>query len=90
MTQGLWDEEDGFFYDVLRMPDDCEVPVRARSMVGLLPLFAATLKLRQSTLWERARRTSRRACRVVPRPTSRSFAGFVREASQRTGRPASC
>ncbi|MFO1406644.1 MAG: hypothetical protein U1F08_03815 [Steroidobacteraceae bacterium] len=37
----LWDEEDGFFYDRIRMPDGSSRPVRARSMVGLLPLFAA-------------------------------------------------
>ena len=37
----LWDEPDGFFYDRLRMPDGSSLPLRARSMVGLLPLFAA-------------------------------------------------
>ena len=37
----LWDEEDGFFYDRLRRPDGSMVAVRARSMVGLLPVFAA-------------------------------------------------
>ena len=37
----LWDEADGFFYDRLRKPDGSIVPLRARSMVGLLPLFAA-------------------------------------------------
>jgi hypothetical protein len=50
-TQGLWDEEDGFFYDRIRTPDGKSMPVRARSMVGLLPLFAA-VKL-DATLWER-------------------------------------
>ncbi len=37
----LWDERDGFFYDVLLLPDGRTVPVRARSMVGLMPLIAA-------------------------------------------------
>jgi Mannosylglycerate hydrolase MGH1-like glycoside hydrolase domain len=37
----LWDDEDGFFYDRLRMPDGSSRPLRARSMVGLLPIFAA-------------------------------------------------
>jgi hypothetical protein len=37
---GMWDAEDGFFYDVLHMPDGSHVPLRARSMVGLIPLFA--------------------------------------------------
>jgi hypothetical protein len=40
---GLWDEEDGFFYDVLRRPDGEAVPLKVRSMVGLLPLAAATV-----------------------------------------------
>jgi hypothetical protein len=37
---GLWDEADGFFYDRLRLPDKRAVPLRVRSMVGLIPLFA--------------------------------------------------
>ncbi len=46
----LWDEEDGFFYDRLRMPDGSSHPLRARSMVGLLPIFAA-VRL-EAALWE--------------------------------------
>jgi len=49
MTE-LWDETDGFFYDRLRNPDGSVIPVRARSMVGLLPLFAA-VEL-NAPLWE--------------------------------------
>jgi mannosylglycerate hydrolase MGH1-like protein len=37
---GLWDETDGFFYDVLKFPDGRHHPMRVRSMVGLIPLFA--------------------------------------------------
>jgi hypothetical protein len=37
---GLWDETDGFFYDVLHTAKDEHVPLRIRSMVGLIPLFA--------------------------------------------------
>ncbi|HEX9145231.1 MAG TPA: glucosidase, partial [Candidatus Binatia bacterium] len=37
---GLWDEEDGFFYDVLRLPDGNHFPMKIRSMGGLIPLFA--------------------------------------------------
>ncbi len=37
---GLWDDEDGFFYDVLSLPGDRHVPLKVRSMVGLIPLFA--------------------------------------------------
>jgi hypothetical protein len=40
---GMWDEEDGFFYDVLRLPDGRSQRLRVRSMVGLLPLCAATV-----------------------------------------------
>ena len=36
----LWDEEDGFFYDVLRYPDGSFHKFRVRSLVGLIPLFA--------------------------------------------------
>jgi hypothetical protein len=37
---GLWDFEDEFFYDVLHLPDGAKVPLKVRSMVGLIPLFA--------------------------------------------------
>jgi hypothetical protein len=37
---GLWDDEDNFFYDVLYMPSGGKIPLRLRSMVGLIPLFA--------------------------------------------------
>ena len=36
----LWDDADGFFYDVLHLPDGRLTPIRLRSMVGLIPLFA--------------------------------------------------
>jgi hypothetical protein len=36
----LWDEEDGFFYDVLRYPDGTFQKLRVRSLVGLIPLYA--------------------------------------------------
>jgi hypothetical protein len=39
---GMWDEEDGFFYDVLRLPNGQAERLKVRSMVGLLPLCAAT------------------------------------------------
>jgi hypothetical protein len=38
----MWDEEDGFFYDVLRLPDGGARRLKVRSMVGLLPLCAST------------------------------------------------
>jgi len=39
----LWDDEDGFFYDVLRLPDGSATRLKVRSMVGLLPLCATTV-----------------------------------------------
>jgi len=36
----LWDEQDGFYYDVLHLPDGDHFPLRVRSMVGLIPLYA--------------------------------------------------
>jgi hypothetical protein len=47
----LWDEEDGFFYDRLRKPDGTTMVVRARSMVGLLPIFASVRF--NASLWQR-------------------------------------
>jgi hypothetical protein len=47
--QGLWDDEDCFFYDVLRLPDGHRLPLKTRSIVGLLPL-AATTRLTAATL----------------------------------------
>ncbi len=40
---GMWDEEDGFFYDVLQLPDGQAQRLKVRSMVGLLPLCAVTV-----------------------------------------------
>jgi hypothetical protein len=39
----LWDEQDGFYYDVMRMPDGQTIGLKVRSLVGLLPLCAATV-----------------------------------------------
>jgi Glycosyl hydrolase family 63 C-terminal domain len=40
---GMWDEEDGFYYDLLRLPDGSATRLKVRSMVGLLPLCATTI-----------------------------------------------
>ena len=72
----LWDEQDGFFYDVLRYPDGEFHKFRVRSLVGLIPLFAV----------ERARR---RGARAVPR-VHREPDWFLRESPGRgQGAPAS-
>ena len=38
--QGLWNDEDGFFYDKLSLPGDQQLPLKVRSLVGLIPLLA--------------------------------------------------
>jgi hypothetical protein len=54
----MWDEEDGFFYDVLRLPDGSATRLKVRSMVGLLPLCATTVVSQE---------TSRRLPRLIER-----------------------
>ncbi|KAM3098250.1 MGH1-like glycoside hydrolase domain-containing protein [Phormidesmis sp. 146-12] len=39
----LWSQEDGFYYDVLHLPDDRQIALKVRSMVGLIPLFAVAI-----------------------------------------------
>ncbi len=39
----LWDEQDGFYYDVLHRGDGTHIPLQVRSMVGLIPLFAISI-----------------------------------------------
>src|SRR5690348_6970064 len=58
---GMWDEEDGFFYDVLRLPDGRSQRLKVRSMVGLLPLcavavFEGDITRRYPAIGERFRR----------------------------------
>jgi hypothetical protein len=47
----MWDATDGFYYDVLRLPDGSAIPLKVRSLVGLLPLCASTVF--ESSLMER-------------------------------------
>jgi hypothetical protein len=48
---GMWDEEDGFYYDLLCLPDGSSQRLKVRSMVGLLPLCATTV----TEKWQRER-----------------------------------
>jgi hypothetical protein len=41
--EGMWDEEDGFYYDLLRLPDGSATKLKVRSLVGLLPLCATSI-----------------------------------------------
>ncbi|MGZ8239012.1 MAG: MGH1-like glycoside hydrolase domain-containing protein [Methylobacter sp.] len=40
---GLWDEQDQFFYDILRSPDGRMIPLKVRSMIGLIPFYAVEI-----------------------------------------------
>jgi hypothetical protein len=62
---GMWDEEDGFYYDVLRLPDGNATRLKVRSMVGLLPLCAVTVVEK----WQRER---------VPRLTANIYERYRR------------
>jgi hypothetical protein len=42
-SQGIWDESDGMFYDHLCLGDGAAIPVKVRSMVGMIPLLAASI-----------------------------------------------
>jgi hypothetical protein len=42
-NDGMWDDDDGFYYDLLRLPDGSATRLKVRSMVGLLPLAATTV-----------------------------------------------
>jgi hypothetical protein len=54
-ADGMWDEEDGFYYDLLRLPDGSAKRLKVRSLVGLLPLCATTvIEKRQRELVPRA------------------------------------
>jgi len=61
----MWDEEDGFFYDVLRLPDGSARRLKVRSMVGLLPLCASTVFA--PDVFERLPRLQARSARFIQR-----------------------
>jgi Glycosyl hydrolase family 63 C-terminal domain len=56
---GLWDEEDEFYYDVVHLPDGERIPLRLRSLVGLIPLFA--VEVLDASVFTRLRSFSARA-----------------------------
>jgi len=49
--EGMWDEQDGFYYDLLQLPDGSATRLKVRSMVGLLPLCATSI----TEVWQRER-----------------------------------
>jgi len=63
--KGLWNDEDGFYYDQLRRPDGSVVPVKVRSMVGVLPLMAFAVV--EESAVARARTMGKHFARLVDR-----------------------
>lgn len=97
----LWDEEDGFFYDVLRLPDGTATRLKVRSLVGLIPLAATSLvggwADRRFPNWSRGHGSSWSATRPwrPPSPRTRRWArtptaAICSPCSARTGCAASC
>jgi hypothetical protein len=79
----MWDEQDGFFYDLLRLPDGQALRLKVRSMVGLLPLCASTVFApnaaeRYPRLMELIALFRKRHPEVVSHvaPTSEGFIGY--------------
>ena len=93
---GMWDEEDGFFYDVLRLPDGRAQRLKVRSMVGLLPLCAATV-VRRAAAGRSTRRSasgsagsSKPGPSCAPRSTTRASPASPAAGSRRSStRPSS-
>lgn len=81
--KGMWDEEDGFFYDLLRLPDGTAQRLKVRSMVGLLPLCAVSVY--PGDLDERlpnlSKRLRRRATRM-PKSLERDLGHITRRGYQ--------
>jgi hypothetical protein len=63
--KGLWDEEDGFYYDQLRRPDGSVVPIKVRSMVGVLPVMAFAVV--DEDVVDRARTIGKHFARLLDR-----------------------
>jgi hypothetical protein len=79
----MWDEEDGFFYDLLRLPSGQSVRLKVRSMVGLLPLCASTvvegdIVTRHPKLLEMIALFRKRHAELVSQvaPTDEGFVGY--------------
>ncbi len=80
----MWDEEECFFYDVLRLPDGSGTRLKIRSMVGLLPLCASTVFRREAfsahpRLFELIKLFRERHLEVVAKvaPTAEGYLGYA-------------
>jgi hypothetical protein len=83
-NENMWDEQDGFFYDVLRFPDGGATRLKVRSMVGLLPLCASTVfeedaSTRYPKLMELIQLFKQRHPEMVAHlaPDGKSFVGYA-------------
>ena len=65
-SQGLWDETDGFFYDRLRLPDGQSIPLKVRSIVGILPLLGVAAI--DEEVVDRAEAVNKRAAQLLLGP----------------------
>jgi hypothetical protein len=83
--KGLWDEGDGFYYDVLSAADGRHIPMRVRSVVGLLPL-CATATLGTATLKRLPRFSERFSWFVEHVPAARRVVGETRPRDGAEGR----
>src|SRR5207244_9678757 len=85
-VKGLWDNEEGFYYDQLRLCDgDRRLPLRVRSMVGLIPLFA-TQTLGRGTLEALPDFAARFQWFVANKPEYEDVVGNVNVLGEREGR----
>ena len=79
----MWDDQDGFFYDLLRLPDGKAIRLKVRSMVGLLPLCASTVfaedaVTRYPKLMEKMAQFRKRHPRLISHvaPIGEDFTGY--------------
>ena len=94
---GMWDEEDGFYYDLLRLPDGSATRLKVRSMVGLAAAYAPTtvdrdmaaraIPAAMAQLSERSAPDARALGRAFIRPARGTWAWRARD--HRPGQPAS-
>ena len=85
-SQGLWNEEDGFYHDALRMPDGSTRPLRVRSLVGIVPLFA-TRTIDADVIARAPRFVSRARWFVQNRPELSAPVAHIADAGPGSGQP---
>jgi hypothetical protein len=83
--QQLWDEDDGFYYDVLHLDGRDRVPLKVRSMVGLIPMYAAST-LGRATMERLPEFTSRFQWFLENRPHFQGVIGHANVLGENEGR----